>query len=95
MLAFLRISAHGRPLACIANLSPVPRREYRIGLPRGGVWQELLNTDRTAFAGGGVGNGERITARDEGWHGLPASVDLTLPPLAVLWLVPSQEPVQP
>ncbi len=95
VLAFLRISDHGRPLACIANLSPVLRREYRIGLPRGGVWQELLNTDLTDFAGSGVGNGERITARDEGWHGLPCSVVLTLPPLAVLWLVPAQEPEQP
>jgi 1,4-alpha-glucan branching enzyme len=95
VLAFLRISEHGRPLACIANLSPVPRRGYRIGLPSGGVWQELLNTDLTDFAGSGVGNGRRITTRDEGWHGLPSSVDLTLPPLAVLWLVPVREPEQP
>ena len=57
VLAFLRIAEHGRPLACIANLSPVPRTGYRIGLPRGGVWQELLNTDLTDFAGSGVGNG--------------------------------------
>ena len=87
VLSFLRISADGgQAVACVANLAPVPRNGYRIGLPRGGTWRELLNTDAEQFGGGGVGNGGSVEAGNEHWHGLPFSAELTLPPLAVLWL---------
>jgi len=90
VLAFLRYSADGnRQLACIANLAPVPRQGYRIGLPVAGRWVELLNTDNGAFAGSGVGNGEGVWAEERTWHGLPHSADVTLPPLGVLWLAPA------
>jgi 1,4-alpha-glucan branching enzyme len=91
VLSFLRFgsSSGAAPLACIANLSPVPREGYRIGLPAGGDWREVLNTDAAEFGGGGVGNGGIVHAHGESWHGLPASVELTLPPLGVLWLVPA------
>jgi len=89
VLSFLRYSEGGEEaLACIANLSPVVRYGYRLGLPRGGRWAEILNTDATEFAGGGVGNQGAVIATDDSWHGLPHSTELTLPPLAVLWLVP-------
>jgi 1,4-alpha-glucan branching enzyme len=77
------------PVAVVANLSPVPRHGYRIGLPVGGEWREALNTDATAFGGSGVGNGGSVWAMDETWHGLPFSAEVTLPPLGVLWLVPA------
>ncbi len=93
VLSFLRLSADGRQLVCVANLSPVPRPGYRIGLPAGGTWQEVLNTDDVGFGGSGVGNGGELSATDAGWHGMPFSVELTLPPLAVLWLVPSTPPI--
>ena len=91
VLSFLRYPEDGdaQPLACIANLSPVPRHGYRIGLPVGGEWRELLNTDATDFGGSGVGNGGSVFAMDETWHGLPFSAEVTLPPLAVVWLVPA------
>jgi 1,4-alpha-glucan branching enzyme len=90
ILSFLRYSADGeRTVACIANLSPVPRRAYRIGLPSGGRWTEALNTDATQFGGGGVGNGGDIDATGDPWHGLPNSAELILPPLGVLWLRPA------
>jgi 1,4-alpha-glucan branching enzyme len=101
VLSFLRLSAAGSPLACVANLSPVTRPGYRVGLPTGGEWRELLNTDAEAFAGSGVGTGGaapagdadsgggRLTATEESRSGLPWSVELTLPPLAVVWLVPA------
>ncbi|MDQ1444488.1 MAG: 1,4-alpha-glucan branching enzyme, partial [Acidimicrobiaceae bacterium] len=76
-------------LVCIANLSPVPRHGYRFGLPVGGEWREALNTDAVEFGGGGVGNGGSVWAVDETWHGLPASAEVTLPPLGVLWLIPA------
>jgi 1,4-alpha-glucan branching enzyme len=90
VLSFLRLSAEGGPLVCVANLSPVPRPGSRIGLPSGGTWRELVNTDDVGFGGSGVGNGGQLSTTDGGWHGMPFSVDLTLPPLGVLWLVPEE-----
>ena len=90
VLAFLRLAADPAvpPMACIANLSPVPRHGYRIGLPAGGAWNEVLNTDALELGGSGVGNMGAAWATDSPWHGLPFSAELTLPPLAVLWLSP-------
>ena len=89
VLSFLRVSGDGdRMLVCIANLAPVARHSYRLGLPRGGRWIEVLNTDASEFGGSGVGNQGSVWARDESWHGLPHCTELTLPPLAVLWLRP-------
>ena len=73
-------------VACIANFSPVPRLAYRIGLPRGGAWREILNTDSAEFAGSDVGNAGSVWAGDQPWHGLDHSAALNLPPLAVIWL---------
>ncbi len=89
VLSFLRIGGDGSTLACVANLSPVPRQPYRVGLPAPGPWQEVLNTDAPEFGGGGVGNGGQVAASGESWHGQPFSADLALPPLGVLWLVPA------
>ncbi len=89
--SFLRLSADGRPLACVANLSPVPRPGYRIALPSAGTWSQVLNTDAVAFAGSGVAEGQSVQAEEVPWTGLPCSTELTLPPLAVLWLVPGSE----
>jgi 1,4-alpha-glucan branching enzyme len=87
--SFLRFNHdESRMLACVANLTPLVRANYRIGLPTGGRWRELLNTDAVDFAGSGVVNGD-IEASDEPWHGLPHSAALTLPPLGVVWLTPA------
>jgi 1,4-alpha-glucan branching enzyme len=90
VLSFLRLPADqdgGRPLACIANLTPVPREGYRIGVPRGGWWREVLNTDAEDFWGSGVVNGS-VSADGYAWHGHDQSLALTLPPLGVVWLEP-------
>jgi 1,4-alpha-glucan branching enzyme len=90
VLSFLRYPAdrdNGKPLACIANLTPVPREGYRVGVPRGGWWHEILNTDATDFWGSGVVNGG-VMADGYAWHGHDQSLALTLPPLAVVWLEP-------
>jgi 1,4-alpha-glucan branching enzyme len=89
VLSFLRFSADGqRVLACVANLAPVVRAGYRVGLPRPGGWREVLNTDAACFAGSGAGNGGWVSADAVPWHGQGWSAELTLPPLGVLWLVP-------
>ena len=88
VLSFLRLSADGHPVACVANLTPVPHHGHRIGLPSGGRWLELLNTDAREFGGSGLGNAGAVEAEEHSWHGLDYSASLTLPPLAVLWLAP-------
>jgi 1,4-alpha-glucan branching enzyme len=75
-------------IACIANFSALPHLEYKVGLPRAGRWQEVLNTDAVIYGGSGVGNLGSIEAVPEPWHGKPASATITLPPLGVLWLTP-------
>lgn len=92
-LAFVRWGEDASaPVVCIANLSPVPRHDVRVGLPYPGPWQELLNTDSAIYGGSNMGNLGGLTASDQPWHGLPASAEVTLPPLAVLWFTPSLAP---
>ena len=86
MLSFLRSPITGeRSIACIANLTPVPRHNYRIGLPQPGSWVEILNSDNATFGGSNTGTGA-ITAEAIRWNDLDYSAALTLPPLGVLWL---------
>jgi 1,4-alpha-glucan branching enzyme len=89
VLAFARAAVDARDvLACVCNLSPIPRDRYRVGVPRPGRWREALNTDSAHYGGSDVGNLGGAEAEPVPWHGQPYSVELTLPPLAVLWLVP-------
>jgi 1,4-alpha-glucan branching enzyme len=91
VLAFVRFGLEEeRALVCVCNLSPVPRPSYRVGLPRGGRWREALNTDSSSFGGSGVGNLGAVEAEPHPWHEQPFSAELTLPPLGVLWLVPTR-----
>jgi len=85
--SFLRRGGGG-VLACVANLTPVPRHGYRLGLPRGGTWVDVLNTDDERWGGSGVTQAE-VEADGTPWQGQPDSAVLTLPPLAVRWLVPA------
>jgi 1,4-alpha-glucan branching enzyme len=73
-------------LVCVCNLSPVVRSGFRLGLPAAGAWQEVLNTDAEAYGGSNVGNLGEVVAEPTAWHGLEHSAEVTLPPLAVLWL---------
>ena len=88
MFSFLRWSTDGKEVvACAANLTPVAREGYRIGLPWAGEWQVLLDTNATYFGGTGSGGSRSAWAGDDEPHqGQPASAFLTIPPLAVLWL---------
>jgi 1,4-alpha-glucan branching enzyme len=72
----------------VLNCTPLPRHDYRVGVPFGGVWRELLNTDATPFGGSGAGNLGAVTADEHAFHARPASLRLTLPPLAALYLKP-------
>jgi 1,4-alpha-glucan branching enzyme len=87
--SFLRKGRDARDVMLVVmNCTPVPRRDYRVGVPFGGPWRELLNTDAAAFGGSDLGNLGAVTAEDRACHARPASLRLTLPPLGALYLVP-------
>ncbi len=92
VLAFARASRDGeRVIVFVANLSPVPREHYRLGLPRAGRWREALNTDSTFYGGSDLGNLGGVEAEPIPWNGQPVSAEVTLPPLAGVWLVPDAD----
>ncbi len=87
VLSFLRKGDSNQELiAVICNFTPVPRQDYRVGVPRGGFWSELLNSDADEFGGSGLGNLGGVEASPIGMHGRPFSLNLTLPPLGILFL---------
>ncbi len=86
VLVFTRWSSTGEAVVCALNFGGNPVGPYRIPLPFGGTWDEVLNTDATEFGGSGVGNYGSVVASEQPWGGKPASAELTLPPLAALWL---------
>ena len=87
VLSFLRKAKSNEDLiAVVCNFTPVPRMNYRIGVPRGGFWRELLNSDAVEHGGSGHGNLGGVEASLEGCHGRPYSLSLTLPPLGTLFL---------
>ena len=71
------------------------RLGYRLGVPKGGPYAELLNTDAECYAGSGVGNAGRVEAEEHEAHGRPFSLVLDLPPLATLVLKPLTPVVEP
>jgi 1,4-alpha-glucan branching enzyme len=73
-------------LAVICNLTPVTRHNYRVGVPRGGFWEEILNSDSRDYWGSGQGNLGGVEAAPLSFHGRPYSLSLTLPPLAAVLL---------
>jgi 1,4-alpha-glucan branching enzyme len=92
VIAFARASKNAeRVLVCVANLSPIPRYGYRLGLPRPCRWREAMNTDSSFYGGGDVGNLGGVQPEPIPWHGQPVSAEITLPPLAAVWLVPDDE----
>ncbi len=87
-VAFLRCGTGDSTLAVVVNFAGVPHEEYRLGLPRRGTWQEVVNTDAEVYGGSNVGNLGSVEAEDVPWHGQPASAVLRVPPLGALYLRP-------
>src|SRR5918992_1096880 len=79
----------GEVCVAVLNLTPVPRLEYRLGLPMGGRWVEVLNSDSEHYGGSNLGNLGGVVALEEPWHGQPFSASLLLPPLSGLILRPA------
>lgn len=86
----------GPDVVCVLHYTPVPRSEYRVGVPVAGLWELLLDTDDPAFGGSGLRPSGPILAEPVPAHGHPYSLSLTLPPLGALWLrAPTASPELP
>ena len=86
-LSFLRRGKSADEIIiAVFNFTPVPRYNYRIGCPVGGYWRELLNSDGIAYGGSGIGNIGGVHTDKIEHHGRPYSLNLTLPPLGVIFL---------
>jgi len=87
VLSFLRKGRNpGETIVVVCNFTPVIRYDYKVGVPQGGFWKEIFNSDAREYGGSGAGNCGGTHAWDTGWHGRPACLSLTLPPLGVLFL---------
>ncbi len=85
ILAFRRIGRNPREqVLFVLNFTPVPRQNYRLGAPEPGEWREMLNSDATLYGGSGQGNLGAVRSAPVPMHGFPDSLNLTLPPLAML-----------
>ena len=85
VLSFLR-RGYNDTICVVANFTPVVRDHHRIGVPQGGFWQELLNSDAECYGGGNLGNAGGVWAQAVPAQDRPFSLDLRLPPLAILYL---------
>jgi 1,4-alpha-glucan branching enzyme len=86
VMSFLRQAPGAAPILVVMNLTPVLRLNYRVGLPRGGHWREVLNSDAGIYGGSNQGNLGGVEAEGYHVHNQPFSAEFTLPPLAVLVL---------
>jgi 1,4-alpha-glucan branching enzyme len=77
-------------LVVVCNFTPVPRHDYPIGVPALGWYQEIFNSDSQFYGGSNLGNFPGVMAQEPGWHGRPAKLLLTLPPLATIVLKPER-----
>jgi 1,4-alpha-glucan branching enzyme len=88
ILGYRRRARNGSEALVVLNFTPVVRRGYRIGAPRPGNYREIFNSDSRYYGGGDVGYAGTLRAQATPWMGLPCSIELTLPPLAGLILLP-------
>jgi 1,4-alpha-glucan branching enzyme len=81
---FRKGKAPGEVLLVVCNLTPVPRHQYRVGVPLDGYWREIVNSDAREYGGSGQGNVGGVEATPVPMHGKPYSLSITLPPLGLV-----------
>ena len=87
VLSYIRYASDGSYVIVVLNFTPVLRTNYRIGVPQTGSYSEIFNSDSIYFGGSNAGNGAGLLADAAAWMGYPASLTLTVPPLAGVILV--------
>ena len=86
VISFIRKAKDSEEIMiCVFNFTPVPRENYRIGIPKKGVYKEIFNTDWTEYYGSGVDNPKEVYSQDIPFHGRDQSIIITLPPLSGLY----------
>jgi 1,4-alpha-glucan branching enzyme len=87
VLVFLRIDKNKKEkLIVICNFVPTPWYNYRIGVPENGIWREILNSDGSPYGGSEQGNMGKVKATPAPMHGFDFSINVTIPPLGILFL---------
>ncbi|MDR0432568.1 MAG: 1,4-alpha-glucan branching protein GlgB [Bifidobacteriaceae bacterium] len=89
ILSYVRKAPDGGQVAVVVNFAGTPHEGYRLALPRGGDWLELLNTDSQVYGGSGVGNLGRVHAEEIPWSGLEHSAQVRIPPLGAVFFAPA------
>ncbi|WP_293779699.1 1,4-alpha-glucan branching protein GlgB [uncultured Oxalicibacterium sp.] len=84
VFAFVRRSPNAPTVLVVCNMTPVPRQDYRIGVPEGGNWDEVINSDADVYGGSNLGNAGRVATTEHASHGHTQSLVLTLPPLSTV-----------
>jgi 1,4-alpha-glucan branching enzyme len=87
VLSFIRKSRNAKEIiAVVCNFTPMPRENYRVGVPRSGYWREILNSDSQIYGGENFGNGGGLDADERPQHGREYSLNLVVPPLGAVFL---------
>jgi 1,4-alpha-glucan branching enzyme len=90
VLSYLRKGrSPGDVLLAVFNFTPVPRHNYRVGVPQGGRWEEVLNSDAPLYGGSGQGNLGGVQTAPFSWHGRRYLLNVTVPPLGMVVFKPS------
>jgi 1,4-alpha-glucan branching enzyme len=84
LLSYLRREPGGQQVAVVVNFAGTPHEGYRLALPHGGDWLEILNTDSPFYGGSGVGNLGRVRSEEIPWSGLSHSAQVRIPPLGAV-----------
>lgn len=93
IVSFVRFSREKKEcVVVVANFTPVPRSGYRVGVPVGGYYTELLNSDSAHYGGGNMGNAGGLPAEPTPWQEQPHSMLITVPPLSVVYFKPQTPP---
>jgi 1,4-alpha-glucan branching enzyme len=90
ILSFLRYGHDpSAVMLVVGNFTPVLRPNVRVGVPRDGIWREVMNSDATDYGGQGFGNLGQVEANPVAYQGQPYALNLNLPPLSILFLMPA------
>jgi len=90
VLSFIRRDKNGGAVVIVLNLTPVPRHDYRLGVPVAGRYVEIMNTDAEIYGGSNLGNADGVDSDEQAWMDQPCSINITLPPLACLIFRPDR-----
>ena len=74
-------------VVAVSNFTPVPRENFKVGVPKGGRYVEVFNSDAEIYGGSGMGNMGGVNATEEGWNNRPYSISITVPPLSTVMFV--------